>query len=82
MRTIGKILIALSFFIFAYGVYSFKSDFDNEQRDLIAATNDENAMFPETVEKMYKNHYVLDGFIVRFGAVSLIVGGLLMRKSG
>lgn len=83
MKTIGKILITLALVLFVYGVFSFKIDLDNEHKELLVSVNDEEdkTLFPEQIQKIYKNHYILDGLIIGFGAVSLVVGGLLIRKS-
>lgn len=86
MKTIGKVLCVLSFIIFAFGIFSFKMDLSNEQKEASKAETDHyNDEFvpldSEQIHQIYKNNYILDGLIIGFGAVSLVVGGLLLRKS-
>lgn len=85
MKIIGKILLILSFLIFIFGALSFKSDIESEQKELTKAVNAEYYekefdLYPEQVQDLYKNRYIFDGLVIGFGAVCLVVGGLLIRK--
>jgi hypothetical protein len=83
MKTIGVGLIIVSLCLFLFGAFSFKTDITNEQRDLAVAVNDDNSEFyPDQVQDLYKNRYIFDSIIIGFGAISLIVGGALVRKTG
>lgn len=82
MKTMGKTLIIVAFMLFVFGAFSFKVDMDNEQKDLFRAFNEEEYLYPEQVQELYRNRYIFDGIVIVFGAVSLIVGGSLLRKAG
>lgn len=82
MKLIGSLLLLLSLGLFVFGAYSFKTDLDSEQKELTLAVNQEDyALYPDQVQKLYRNHYIFDGTIIAFGAISLIVGGVLVKKS-
>ncbi|MFB3168486.1 hypothetical protein P5G62_015315 [Neobacillus sp. 179-C4.2 HS] len=81
MKKIGAGLILVSLCLFFFGAFSFKTDMEKEQKDLTVAVNDENSeLYPDQVQDLYKNRYIFDSSVIGFGAVCLVVGGLLVRK--